>query len=421
LSNPPAGGNEVRTLQDRVEAPSSKDAYVSIFENAVEGIFQTLPDGRYLRVNPALARIYGYDSPADLMDNLTDIAGQLYVDARSRPRFLELMEAHDVVHDFQTEIRCKDGSARWISENARVVRDATGHVLYYEGFVVDITERVRADETKRRLEEELHRAQRMTALGSLAGGIAHDIKTLLHIVDGHADMARDSLKLGDAAAVTGHLDRIESVVQRGNELVERIGAFGRKREDRIEPVAVDALVLDVIRMLQATLPRGVEIRQQIELESGLVLADPTQIFQIVINLCTNALRAMGEGGGTIVVGLRVEKLDANSAGRMGELSPGDYLRLTVADDGPGMDTEVAKRAFEPFYSTKDSDEGMSGFGLAIVEGIVQGLGGAVRLESAPNAGAKFTIYLPLYEQSGAKDESMLSRFGSRYVSPDVRA
>jgi signal transduction histidine kinase len=164
--------------------------------------------------------------------------------------------------------------------------------------------------------------------------------------------------------------------------------------------------------LQGTLPKTVEIRQQIELDSGMVLADPTQIFQIVINLCTNALRAVGEGGGTIVVGLRVEDLGAASHDRPEELAPGDYLRLTVADDGPGMEAKVAARAFEPFYSTKASDEGMSGFGLAIVAGIVQGLGGAVRLKSAPKAGAEFTIYLPIYENRGRKDDSILSRFGT---------
>ena len=113
-------------MKDWVDAPLLKDAYVSIFDNAVEGIFQTLPDGRYLRVNPALARIYGYESPADLMENLIDIAGQLYVDPRSRPRFMALMEQHDVVHGFESEIRCKDGKTRWISENARAVRDACG-------------------------------------------------------------------------------------------------------------------------------------------------------------------------------------------------------------------------------------------------------------------------------------------------------
>jgi len=388
------------------------DAYISIFENAVEGIFQTLPDGRYLRVNPALAQIYGYESADALMENLTDIATQLYVHPESRAQFMALIEERGVVNDFESEIRRRDGSTRWISENARAVRDASGHLLYYEGFVVDITERKQARAREARLEGELRQAQKMTALGSLAGGIAHDIKTLLHIIDGHASMARGESARGNPRGTQEHLDRIAHIVGRGNELVERIGAFGRGRDARLEPVAVDVIVLDVIRMLQASLPPSVEIRQQIELDAGKVLADPTQIFQLLINLCTNAFRAMGERGGVLHVGLNVVDLDDGSEERPADLEPGDYLRLAIRDTGQGMDEDTADQIFEPLFSTKAEDEAMSGFGLAIVQGIVAGLGGAVRVDSSPGAGACFTVYMPVHDQT-AGDDTILARLGSR--------
>lgn len=401
------------TSPDRIEAVSSKDAYVSIFENAVEGIFQTLPDGRYLRVNPALARIYGYDSPQDLMENLTDIATQLYVDPNSRTRFMALMEESDEVADFVSDIRRKDGTTRWISENARAVRDLSGHVVYYEGFVVDITERLLARETQKRLENELQQAQKLTALGALAGGIAHDVKTLLQIIDGYAALASDQLDAGNLDDARDRLAHVARIVERGNDLVDRIGAFGRDTEEAHEPVEVDALVVDVIRMLQATVPRTVEIRQRIELESGRVLADPTQIFQVLINLCTNAFRAMGEEGGVLEVELDMVEHKLPADERLRGLSPGDYIRLKVRDTGPGMDRETAKRVFEPFFSTKDaSAEPLSGFGLAVVQGIVRGLGGDVLVDTAPDEGAAFTLYLPLYD-SASHSDTILARFSNR--------
>lgn len=401
------------TKPSRTDVTSSKDAYVSIFENAVEGIFQTLPDGRYLRVNPALARVYGYDSPEDLMDNLTDIAAQLYVDPKSRTRFMQLMEDADEVADFQSEIRCKDGSTRWISENARAVRDPSGDLLYYEGFVVDITERKHAREVQARLEDELRQAQKMTALGALAGGIAHDLKTVLQIVDGYADLAREQMDTGDETAAREHLARISDVVERGDDLVDRIRAFGRDADARHEPVEVDVLLMDVIRMLQATLPPGIEIRQHIELGTGRVMADPSQIFQILINLCTNAFRAMGETGGVLHVGLRMITFAAGDAERPDGVEPGEYLELSVRDTGPGMDAATAHRVFEPFYSTKDpATDSLSGLGLAIVQGIVRGLGGGASVHSAPNEGTRFTLYLPVYD-NGKERDTILARFSNR--------
>jgi len=379
----------------QVDPVRMPEAWESLFSNAVEGMFLCRPDGRYFRVNPALAALYGYPSPDAMMAEATDTAEHLYADPRVRTRYVQLMKERGAVRDLQYEIPCKGGPTRWVSKTARAVHDAAGAVLYHEGFVADITERMKLEESRRRLEDELQRAHKLVTLGAVAGGVAHDLRTLLHIVDGHADLTGDALDAAELGLARGHVNRIRKAIQRGNDLVDRIGSLGAAAEDRREPVAVDALVIDIVRMLEASVPRNIEVRQRIELDPGFVLADPIQIFQIVINLCANAFRAMSERGGVLEVSLSFERIGAN-ADRPAGLEPADYLCLTIADDGPGMDEVVARRAFEPFFSTKRAEEPLSGFGLAIVEDHARRLGGGVRVNTAPGAGAEFTIYLPVH-------------------------
>jgi PAS domain S-box-containing protein len=388
-------------------------AWESLFENAVEGMFLCWPDGRYFRVNPALAELYGYASPGDMMAGTTDTAEHFFADPRVRTRYVQLMKERGVVRDLHYEIPCKSGPTRWVSRTARAVRDETGVTLYHEGHVVDITERMKLEETRRRLEDELQRAHQLVTLGAVAGGVAHDLRTLLHIVDGYADLAGEALDAAEVGLAHGHVNRIRKAIQRGNGLVDRIGSFGAAVEEHREPVAVDALVIDIVRMLEATVPRNIEVRQRIELDPGHVLADPLQILQIVINLCTNAFRAMSERGGVLSVSLSHERIAASATGRPSGLEPGDYLCLTIADNGPGMDEVVARRAFEPFFSTKRGDEPLSGFGLAIVEDHARRLGGAVRVNTAPGAGAEFTIYLPVHNDGRATRANAPAHYETR--------
>jgi PAS domain S-box-containing protein len=374
----------------------AQDPFESIFEHAVEGIFQTRPDGRYIRVNPALARLYGYESPDELMEGLTDIAAQLYVDPKRRSAFMDQMEAADVVRDFESQIRCKDGSTRWISENARAVRDLSGNLLYYEGFVVDITERKQAEARHARLEMELMHAHEQSALAAVADGIAHDFQTLIQIVSGHLEMAREKLEAG--ASPEKHLDQIEKVVDRATEMVARIGSYGSATDEGRESVAVDGLMREVVKMVRASLPPEMEIEQQVELDTAAVWAQPSDIFQLVVNLCTNAAQAMGENG-TLKLGLSM--IERPAAGtRLGGAPVQSFVRLTVGDTGPGMDANTIEQMTERGFTTR-SEKGGRGLGLAIVQRIVDDLEGVIEVESAPGKGTTFTIYLPAMEQHEA--------------------
>jgi PAS domain S-box-containing protein len=389
------------------ETKFDKGTFESIFEYAVEGIFQTLPDGRYLRVNPALSRIYGYQSPEELLSDLTDIAHQLYVEPERRNEFMTMMEEFDVVNDFVSEIRCKDGGTRWISENARAVRELSGDLKYYEGFVVDITEKIESEKRQKKLELEFQQIQHMSALGTLAGGISHDFKTLLTIIDGHTEMALEKTGKDMDAAVDDHLEHISRVVQRGIDIVERIDGFSRDADEIKEAVRVDVLVKDVIRMLRAVAAPSIDIRHEIELDVGTVLASPNQIFQVVLNLCTNAFRALGEGGGVLHLGLKMIEADGKYPPG---LKAGKYLGFTVSDDGVGMDDALTEKVYELGVTTKEH-EPISGFGLGIVKGIVQGLDGDITVQSEPGNGTTFSIYLPVHEE---EKETILSRLSSRF-------
>jgi PAS domain S-box-containing protein len=364
------------------------EPFESIFEHAVEGIFQTHPNGRYIRVNPALARIYGYESPQELMGGLTDIASQLYIDPDRRAEFMAEIEAHDVVRGFEAEIRRKDATTRWISENARAVRDLSGHLLHYEGFVVDITERKESEAREAALEEELHEAHERMALAELAQGIAHDFRTLIHVIDGHADMAREKWDAG--ASPASHLDQIGKAVSRATELVERIASFGKDSVEAREPVAVDALLRDVVRMVRASMPPDIDIRQQLELDTACVYARPSDVFQVIVNLCTNAVQAMGDEG---VLSLSLSMVErANHSPRVGEPTHRPFVCLAVGDTGPGLDGASLSRLTESGYTTR-ADLGGRGLGLAIVRRIVEELDGALEFES--DSGAVFKVYIPV--------------------------
>jgi PAS domain S-box-containing protein len=249
----------------------------------------------------------------------------------------------------------------------------------------DVSERLRAERRQQELESQLRQAQKLETLGTLAGGIAHDFNNVLQAVMGCTELAL--ARLGTEAAVRGYLERALEVTRRARELVRQIVQFAQQAEPRREPVALDTLVHETCSLLRATAPATVEIGERI-VDAGAVLGDAAQIRQVLMNLATNALQAMGVSGGRLEIGL-----ERGVGGGAALLPEGAYLALSVSDTGPGIATEIQERVFEPFFTTRGVGGG-AGLGLSVAHGIVRSHGGAIACESVPGQGAVFRVYLP---------------------------
>ncbi|HVW20330.1 MAG TPA: ATP-binding protein [Opitutaceae bacterium] len=364
--------------------------YRGFFENAAEGAYQSSAEGQYLSVNPALARLYGYATPGEMMASVGNIAEEIYLDPEMRRRFRDQIERDGEVRDLEYQVRQRGGRVLWISENARVARNRRGKVLYYEGTIRDITRSKEAEAEAARLEQQLLQAQKMEAVGTLASGIAHDFNNILGAIVGYAELAQDDLAPDQRGF--GFINDLLAATQRAKQLVRQILAFSRQDPPAREVVRLGTVVREVAALLRATLPTTIAIGLELEEEDDRTVADPVQLHQVLLNLGTNASHAMRERGGRLAFRLEGVELGGGGRPRLGALAPGRYLRLQVSDTGQGIPPEIIRRIFEPFFTTKPVGEG-SGLGLSVVDGIVRNHGGEIQVESTLGAGTTFSIYL----------------------------
>ncbi|ADK83398.1 multi-sensor hybrid histidine kinase [Desulfarculus baarsii DSM 2075] len=255
----------------------------------------------------------------------------------------------------------------------------------------DIVERKRAQETHARLEDQLRQAQKMEAIGTLAGGIAHDFNNILSAIIGYSELAASDLPEGHP--VQEYLEAVLNAGGRAAELIKQILSFSRQAKRERQPVAVTPIVKEVIKLMRASAFGSIEVRQRFSADADLVLADPTSLHQVVMNLCTNARQAMLETGGVLTVELDSPIINAEDAARY-DIQQGHFLRLSVSDTGVGMDQATLGRIFEPFFTTKEQGKG-TGLGLSVLHGIVKDLGGSIRVYSESGRGSVFQVYLPL--------------------------
>ena len=361
----------------------AEEKYRGIFENAIEGIYQTTVEGRCIDANPALAGILGYDSPEELMSTLTDISRQLYVNPERRTELLGLIEEYGSVREFETQYFRKDGGTAWVSLNMHAVHDKNGKIAYLEGTVQDITDR-------KVLESRLIHAQKMEAIGTLAGGIAHDFNNILAAILGYTELTCSKI---DQPVLCGYLEQVLNACDRAKKLIGQILTFSRATEQEKRPINMPILINEALTLLRATIPSTIKIRSKIDPAAHTILADPTQIHGVLINLCANAAHAMRERGGLLEVHLDNVEVPASIPASDLDLAPGLYVRLTVSDTGTGIAPEVLHRIFDPFFTTKKTGEG-TGLGLSVVYGIAKGSGGTVMAQSKPGTGSVFSVYLP---------------------------
>lgn len=385
-----------QSLEERRQAEKELRAaerkYRSIFDNAVEGIYQTTLDGKFLSANPALARAIGYDTPEELIGEVEDIGRQLYHDPEQRRELIAILQRDGFVVNVETRFLRRDGTILWASQSARIVRDEeSGRPLFIEGTVADISGSKKAMADLARVEAQLMQAQKMEALGNLAGGIAHDFNNLLQIISGTVQLLllKRSADDGDYR----QLSEVHLAAGRAADLVRRMLTFSRKVEARLVSLDLNAAVANVLALLERTVPKMIELRAELAPDLPAISADPVQIEQVLVNLANNGVQAMEEGG-TLTISTTYLEVTANTTTGDIELLSGRYLLLQVKDSGHGMDEATRQRIFEPFFTTKALGKG-TGLGLSSAYGIVTAHGGRIACLSQPGGGATFSVYLPV--------------------------
>lgn len=354
----------------------------AIFENAVFGIYQITPDGRFLLANSTMARMLGYDSPEDLIANVTDIASQCYWDPEDQKRIKEIVESQGSVSGFEARFKRKDGCSCWLSIYERAVRDPVGKTLLYEGFVEDVSAR-------KELEAQVQQSQKMEMIGALASGIAHDFNNMLQVVIGMTELAAEKLPPDHPAR--HDLNRVIEAASRATDLTQKILTFARSQPVQAQPVDVRSAISALSSLLSRTLGSHIQIRETHSDYPLIVIVDPTQFDQVLMNLATNAKDAMPNGG-TLTMTTRPVEIGPEISVAYNWVKPGRFAEISVSDTGIGMTQEVVSRIFEPFFTTKDRGTGL---GLSIVYGIIKACGGFITAQSEVGKGTTFRIFLPL--------------------------
>jgi PAS domain S-box-containing protein len=359
--------------------------YRTLFENAIGGIYRSSPDGRFIDVNPALARMLGFASVRELLDFDAGREGRpFYVQPDRRQQFVAQLMNDDHVTNFESEVRRRDGSTIWISENVRIMRDAQGRDLYHEGFVSDIT-------AHRRLDEEMQRASKLEAVGILAGGIAHDFNNILTAVLGNITLAE--MDAGAEAQGARLLREAKRATLRARDLTQQLLTFAKGGE----PVRAAVNLPDLLRETADFALHGAKVRAEYHVAPGLwpANADKGQLGQVVQNLVINSVQAMPEGG-TLRIGAENASLGPPT-GSM-PLPAGRYVHLTVADSGIGIAADHLVKIFDPYFTTKQQG---SGLGLATVYSIVKKHQGHIEVESQLGRGTTFHLWLPAAAEPAA--------------------
>jgi PAS domain S-box-containing protein len=375
-------GNDI-TRRKGAEEESAR--LMTAIEQAAETIVITDPEGMIQYVNPAFEKTSGYSReeavglrPGILRSGKHDEV--FYEELWNVLRRGGVWSGHFIN-------RKKDGTLYEEEATISPVRDASGRIVNYVAVKRDVTQEAA-------LRSRLRQAQKMEALGTLAGGISHDFNNILSVIFGYAEMASLDAAAG-GASLQPHLDQILEAARRARDLVQQILAFSRQTEQDRKPLHAALVVKETLKLLRATLPSTIEIRHQVNVDSNgdIVLSDPTQMHQILMNLCTNAAHAMRGKGGVLEVHLSELRVDTTASFRYPDLMPGPYLMLTVGDTGHGMEREILERIFDPYFTTKGPGEG-TGLGLAVIHGIVKSHGGAISVESEPGKGSLFHVLLP---------------------------
>jgi PAS domain S-box-containing protein len=380
-----------RNITDRKRSEEallkSEEKYRSILESIDDAYFETDLEGSLTFVNKAMVEMLGYTEEELLGEKFIKYEDEenYQIVARAFARVLKTGKKSGLIN---CTVFTKQKEIKHIGIIASAMKDKDGNITGIQGVARDVTE-------QRTLEQQLQQTQKMEAIGNLAGGVAHDFNNILSGILGYAQLIK--IHPDSKSRVLSFVDHIIKASSRASGLIDQILLFSRKGESRKVPSDLGVITKEVLKLLRASIPSTIEIKHHFESDLTPVLADQTQIHQVLMNLSNNAAHAMGQGGGVLELKLGNIQITDQDLKDYSELSPGAHVKLSVSDTGHGMDPNTLDRIFEPYFTTKKKGEG-TGLGLASVHGIVKDHEGLIQVESVAGRGTIFTVFFPVIEQ-----------------------
>jgi PAS domain S-box-containing protein len=376
----------------------SEEFNKSLLDNVPNPLLVINPDTSIRFVNPAFERLTGLSSQEIIGRKAPYSWWTLEQRERSHR---DLMDSLCIkVKDSEQYYQNKNGERFWVLTNSAPVFH-NRELKFCLSNWMDITEKKKVEKEKQKLQAQLLQMKKMEAIGDLAGGIAHDFNNILTIILGNNEVALDDLP--EDSPIRENILQAYEAGKRAKNLVKQILAFSRNEEQEPKPTKVCLIVSEALKLLRSSLPTTIKICEYIDSDS-MAMVDPTQIHQVIMNLCTNAYYSMRESGGVLEVGVKDVELDDLYAINSQGVKPGPYVRISVSDTGCGMERKVMDRIFEPYFTTKEIGQG-TGMGLSMVHGIVKSHKGAITVYSEPGMGSTFHVYLPRIEITEATTEN----------------
>ena len=372
----------------------SERKYRTLFEESKDVLYIGKPDGKLLDINLAGVELFGYDSKAEMLD--ISIEEDLFVNFQERQFCMRALEDQGFIKDYEVVMKKKNGAHVTVLMTAIIDRDETGKLATYRGIIKDVTE-------WKRLEQQLFQAQKMEAVGQLAGGIAHDFNNILTAIIGYGNLLK--AQMPDGPHMT-YLDHILDSADRAAKLIQDLLAFSRRQMISPRLINLNEIVKGIENILSRLIGDDIELSVQFTDSKLAVIADGTQIEQVLMNLATNARDAMPDGG-SLLISTELADIDERFIKTYGYGRAGEYALITFSDTGSGMDEKTKEKIFEPFFTTKEVGKG-TGLGLAMVYGIVKQHNGYVNVYSEAGNGTTFRIYLPLMrKETGERKKTEL--------------
>jgi PAS domain S-box-containing protein len=378
----------------------------AITNTASDSIIMIDHHGQITFWNPAAEKLFGYNRSEVLGQDLHNLIAPLEFREKAHTGFKDFITTGQgplIGKALEMSGLKKDGTIFPVELSTSAVKQ--GNHWAAIAILRDISARKDLEGEKLKIAQQIRQAQKMEAIGTLAGGIAHDFNNILSSILGYAELVKEDMSPTCIESLHD-LDQVIIAGKRAKELVKQILTFSRQTEEEAQPIQISLVIKETIKLLQATLPKNIEIQQMISAGSEVVLCDPSQIHQLIMNLCTNSYQAMRDAGGTLEVRLESFSPDDTFVENHPDLPAARYLRLTVSDTGQGIGPAVLPRIFEPYFSTKKKGEGGTGLGLAVAHGIVKRLAGAIEVNSELGVGTIFKVYLPVLNEQISPDKPL---------------